>query len=95
MLKVEQADRDVAAAITGDEAMAYGMSDLSDAVQRVAKHREDTALPLRELLARASVAISDHAGDMADAGYFRLATSAYGLRDEIDAALSPDTTGGE
>jgi len=36
---VTQADRDAAAELTGEEAMAYGMVDLSDAVQAFARHR--------------------------------------------------------
>lgn len=46
---VIQADRDAAAALTGEEAMAYGMADLSDAVQAFARHRmtaiEEAAKP--------------------------------------------------
>lgn len=39
IVPVTQADRDAAAALTSDEAAAYGMSDLSDAVQTLARHR--------------------------------------------------------
>ncbi|WP_066045882.1 MULTISPECIES: hypothetical protein [Sphingomonadales] len=38
-MQIEQIDRDAAAKLTGDEAMAYGMADLSDAVQAFARHR--------------------------------------------------------
>jgi len=39
---VTQADRDAAATLTGEEAMAYGFADLSDAVQAFARHRLST-----------------------------------------------------
>lgn len=39
MVEVTQEDREAAAELTGYEAIAYGMSDLSDAVQTLAHHR--------------------------------------------------------
>ena len=38
-IPITQEDRDAAARLTGEEAMAYGMADLSDAVQAFARHR--------------------------------------------------------
>lgn len=49
---VEQIDREAAFALTGYEPMAYGMSDLSDAVQAFARHRlASTAELEREIAA--------------------------------------------
>ena len=38
-IEVMQEDREAAARLTGEEAMAFGMADLSDAVQSFARHR--------------------------------------------------------
>ena len=63
-MQIEQIDRDAAAKLTGDEAMAYGMADLSDAVQAFARHRPNTAPnPPAQTHRRTSSTISILCGD--------------------------------
>lgn len=61
-------------------------------VQAFAKHREDTALPLREAMERAKVLIGARNDALSEAARQSNIAEAWHV---LDKALHPDTTGGE
>lgn len=95
MLKVEQGDRELAAAIY--KHFAYikpEMHESNRVLQMVAKHREDTALPLREENARLREALEAILKVRVE-GWENIWAGSNRCRDIANAALHPDTTGGE
>lgn len=104
MLKVEQADVNVAEEIVSAANIVshdgWYEVDTDKVAAIVAKHREDTALPLREVLSLISAPLGNEPSigdpdytDMRLAAYWRAYAMAY--RRAALKALSPDTTGGE
>lgn len=95
MLKVEQADREAAAMTAGTGSrfasqLLAGEYDSLSIIQAFAKHREDTALPLREALGHTRY-IVQQASDGALTASEALMLINYLMSDP----LFPDTTGGE